>query len=159
MNDKVLSLIRSVRPDIVLMHGTWDRYLDKIVETAAALKRETGARVVVLGAVPTWRRGLPNEVLRYFLLYHGLIPARWSGGVTSGWFDAVMREKLAPAGAEFVSAWDVLCNGDGCLTRLGDSAGDITASDGIHLTEKGSTYLIDAVIDRVIDGPKAGNSR
>ncbi|MFH0302826.1 acyltransferase family protein [Bradyrhizobium sp. 31Argb] len=156
MNDKVFSLIRDARPDIVLMHGTWDRYLDEIAETAAALKRETGARVVVLGAVPTWRRGLPNEVLRYFLLYHGLLPARWSGGVTSGWFDAVMREKLSPAGAEFVSAWDVLCNGEGCLTRIGDSAGDITASDGIHLTEKGSTYLVDAVIDRVLDGAKAG---
>ncbi|MCA6107667.1 acyltransferase family protein [Bradyrhizobium cenepequi] len=159
MNDKVFSLIRDVRPDIVLMHGTWDRYPDKIAETAAALKRDTGARVVVLGAVPTWRRGLPNEVLRYFLLYHGLIPARWSGGVTSGWFDAVMREQLALAGAEFVSAWDVLCNGDGCLTRIGDSAGDITASDGIHLTEKGSTYLVDVVIDRVLDGPKAGKLR
>lgn len=154
INDKVFSLIRDVRPDIVVMHGTWDRYLDQIAETAAALRRETGARVVVLGAVPTWRRGLPNEVLRYFLLYHGLIPARWSGGVTSGWFDAVMREQLAPAGAEFVSAWDVLCNGEGCLTRIGDSAGDITASDGIHLTEKGSVYLIDAVIGRVLDGPK-----
>jgi peptidoglycan/LPS O-acetylase OafA/YrhL len=154
INDKVFSLIRDVRPDIVVMHGTWDRYLDQIAETAAALRRETGARVVVLGAVPTWRRGLPNEVLRYFLLYHGLIPARWSGGVTSGWFDAVMREQLAPAGAEFVSAWNVLCNGEGCLTRIGDSAGDITASDGIHLTEKGSVYLIDAVIGRVLDGPK-----
>jgi peptidoglycan/LPS O-acetylase OafA/YrhL len=159
INDKVFSLIRDARPDIVLMHGTWEKYLDKVVETAAALKRETGARVVVLGAVPTWRRGLPNEVLRYFLLYHGLIPARWSGGVSSGWFDAVMREKLSPAGAEFVSAWDALCNGQGCLTRIGDSAGDITASDGVHLTEKGSTYLVEAVIDRVLDGPKADKPR
>ena len=49
-------------------------------ETVAALKQQTGARVVVLGPVPAWRRGLPNEVLRYYLLHHRLIPARWNDG-------------------------------------------------------------------------------
>ena len=64
-----------IKPDIVLLHGTWEKYLDHVAETVAALKRQTDARVVVLGPVPAWRRGLPNEVLRYFMLHHRLIPA------------------------------------------------------------------------------------
>ena len=49
--------------------------------------------------------------------------------------------------------------GLGCLARLGDEASDISASDMIHLTEKGSEFLIDAVIDRVLNGPRASTAR
>jgi hypothetical protein len=63
-----------------------------------------------------------------------------------------LRDKVVPAGAEFISAWDAMCNADGCLTRIGDSAADISASDQVHLTEKGSEYLINSVLDRVLGG-------
>jgi hypothetical protein len=153
INDQVLRLVRDLRPDIVLLHGTWEKYLGNVAETIAALKHQTGARVVVLGPMPVWRRGLPNEVMRHFMLYHRLIPERWKGAVSSNWYDEVMSARLVPAGAEFISAWEALCNADGCLTRTGDSAGDISASDQVHLTEKGSVYLTGAIIDRVLGGP------
>jgi hypothetical protein len=151
INDQVLNLVREIKPDIVMLHGTWEKYLSNVVETVARLK-QTGVRVVVLGPAPVWRRGLPNEVLRHFMLYHRLIPERWNGSVSSNWYDSVMREKLVPAGAEFISAWEALCNTDGCLTRAGPSAGDISASDQVHLTDKGSVALISAVIDRLLGG-------
>jgi LPXTG-motif cell wall-anchored protein len=150
INDKVLALARQIKPDIVVLHGTWDRYLDNVDETVVALKQQTKARVVVLGATPEWKRGLPNEVLRHFMLYHQLIPARSTDAVTSNWYDAIMRAKLVPAGAEYISAWDAMCNADGCLTRIGDSAGDIAVSDQVHLTEKGSVFLIHAIIGRLL---------
>ena len=153
INDKVLSLVRDIKPDIVLLHGTWEKYIDNVAATVAALRRQSGVRVVVLGPVPIWRRGLPGEALRYFMLHHRLIPARWNGAVSSNWYDAVLREKLVPAGAEFISAWEALCNADGCLTRTGDSAGDISASDQVHLTEKGSVYLVNSVIGGMLGGP------
>jgi hypothetical protein len=118
----------------------------------AALKAQTGARVVVLGAVPWWKRGLPNEVLRYFMLQRKLIPERSDRAERDG-TAAALREKLAPTGAEVISAWEALCNAQGCLTRVGEGAADISASDQIHLTEKGSAYLIESVIDRVLGAP------
>jgi peptidoglycan/LPS O-acetylase OafA/YrhL len=152
-NDKVLTLAREMNPDIVLLHGTWEKHLDQRAETVVALKRLTAARVVVLGGVPAWRRGLPSEVLKYFMLHRRLIPSRSNVAAQSSGYDAVMRERLVPLGAEFISASDTFCNEEGCLTRTGDSAGDITVSDQVHLTEKGSEYLISAVIDRVLGGP------
>ena len=157
INDKVLSLARELKPDIVLLHGTWDRYLDGVAETVAALKQQTDARVVVLGSVPWWKRGLPNEVLRYFMLHHRLIPQR-SGRAEADGSAAKLRDKLVPAGAEFISAWDAMCNADGCLTRIGDTAADISASDQVHLTEKGSVFLIQSIIDRMLGG-SAGRPR
>jgi peptidoglycan/LPS O-acetylase OafA/YrhL len=149
VNGKVLSLAREIRPDIVVLHGTWEKYFDQVAETVTALKQQTKARVVVLGAVPVWKRGLPNEVLRYFMLHERLISER-SDRAEPDWTAAVLRAKLAPSGAEFISAWDAMCDADGCLTRVGETARDISASDQVHLTEKGSEFLVNSIVDRLL---------
>jgi peptidoglycan/LPS O-acetylase OafA/YrhL len=149
INDKVLALARQLKPDIVLLHSSWAGPLDGVAATVTALKQQTSARVIVLGAVPWWKRGLPNEVLRYFILHRQLIPQR-SDRATADPSEPRLREKLVPLGAEFISAWDTLCNADGCLARIGDTAKDISASDQVHLTEKGSIFLIQSIIDRVL---------
>jgi peptidoglycan/LPS O-acetylase OafA/YrhL len=154
-NDRVLARVIQLKPDIVLLHGLQGKYLDHIAETVAVLKRETGARVVALGAEPLWDRGLPNEVLRHYMLYHRLIPVRSFDAVLHHWQDVAVRDRLVAQGAEFISASDVMCNAEGCLTRLGPEASDMSASDAIHLTEKGSMFLIDAIIDRVLNGQAA----
>jgi peptidoglycan/LPS O-acetylase OafA/YrhL len=151
MNDKVFAMIRQIRPEIVLLHGTWEKHLDNVAETIVALKKETSARVVVLGGVPIWQRGLPSEVLRHFMLHRTLIPQRSANGRPTA-YDAVMRARLEPVGAEFISASSVLCNAEGCLTRIGDAASDLTASDQVHLTEKGSVFLVQSIIDRLLPG-------
>ena len=153
-NDAVIALARQIRPDIVLLHGAWEKYLDHVGETVTAL-RQIGARVVVLGPVPMWKRGLPNEVLRAYMLHHRLIPERSDRALVSAAFEHRMREALVPKGARFISASQALCNAMGCLTRVGDKASDITASDQLHLTEKGSVFLVRSVIDAVLDGDEA----
>jgi hypothetical protein len=157
INDKVLSLAREIKPDIVLLHSTWGRYLDGAAETVAALKKQTSARIIVLGSVPWWKRGLPNEVLRYYMLHHRLIPER-SSRAEPDRSGAALRRKLVPLGAEFISVWDAMCNADGCLTRIGDAAKDISASDQVHLTEKGSVFLVQSIIDEVLRGQPARSS-
>lgn len=149
-NDRVLSIARQLDPDIVLLQATWGKNIDNVVETVAALKQQTRARVVVLGPVPWWRRGLPNEAMRYFMLHHTLIPQRFAGAITSNWYDAVMRDKLEPPGAEFISAWDTMCDASGCLTRVGGTVDDLLYSDGVHLTDKGATFVVSAIIDRLL---------
>jgi hypothetical protein len=61
-----------------------------------------------------------------------------------------LRASLEPLGAEFISVWDIMCDAQGCLTRIGDQARDITASDQVHLTEKGSVFLIQSVIEQLL---------
>lgn len=158
INDKILSIARDLQPEIVLLHSTWDRYLDGVAETVAALKKQTNARIIVLGSVPWWKRGLPNEVLRFFLLHHHLIPER-SDRAAADSSGARLREKLVPLGAEFISVWDTMCNADGCLARIGDTAKDISASDQVHLTEKGSVFLVQSIIGTVLHGQTTRSSK
>jgi hypothetical protein len=157
-NDRVLAVARELRPDVVLLHGTWEQHLDNVAQTVTVLK-QIGARVVVLGPVPYWRRGLQNEVVRYYMLHQTLVPTRLAGAAASDTeYDKRMRERLLPLGAEFISARETLCNADGCLTRVGEAADDIVVFDQVHLTEKGSVFLIDAIIDRVLT-PPAGDRK
>ena len=157
INDKVLSIARDLQPEIVLLHSTWGGPLDGVGETVTALKQQTKARVIVLGSVPWWKRGLPNEVLRYFMLHHRLIPERSDRAETDS-SGARLREKLVPLGAEFISAWQTMCTADGCLTRTGDTARDITASDQVHLTEQGSVFLMQSIIGNVLRGQSRQSS-
>jgi hypothetical protein len=111
--------------------------------------------VVVLGPVPFWKYGLPNEVMRYWMLHHELIPARSDEVDADRAIDEQMRAVMVPKGAEFISARDVLCNADGCLARLGDKASDLSASDQAHLTEEASAFLVQSIIGRVLAAPHA----
>jgi peptidoglycan/LPS O-acetylase OafA/YrhL len=151
INDSILSIARDLAPDIVLLHGTWGPSLDGMAETVAALKRQTNARIIVLGSVPWWKRGLPEEVLRHYMLHRRLIPERSNRAMPDLWA-ARMRERIVPLGAEFISAWEAMCNAEGCLTRIGDTAKEISASDQIHLTEKGSVFLVQSIIGAVLHG-------
>ena len=70
INDQVLALARQIQPDIVLLHGTWEKYLDharRDRDRAEAADRRARRRARV--RCRAGQRGLPNEVLRYYLLH------------------------------------------------------------------------------------------
>jgi peptidoglycan/LPS O-acetylase OafA/YrhL len=150
-NDSIFKVISSVRPDVVLLHErgyTNPENIDGLKNTVRAL-RSRSIRTVVLGPDPVWKRGLPNEVMRYLVVFHKLIPIRSSERVYEVWNDTQMRSELTDLGAEYISAWDTMCNPDGCITRLGDRPEDIVALDQSHLTTSGSNFLIQAIKDRI----------
>jgi peptidoglycan/LPS O-acetylase OafA/YrhL len=153
INDEVLGIVSRAHPDVVVLHARGSTRPEDIAglkKTILALRGLSIPHIIVLGPVPVWKRGLPNEVLRYFVMHHALIPARFSQRVYQSWDDAQMRSALMGVGAEYVSAWDAMCDKDGCLTRLGEKPEDIVASDQHHLTESGSTFLIQSIKDKIL---------
>jgi hypothetical protein len=55
--------------------------------------------------------------------------------------DQQMREQAERLGAGYVSLIDILCDADGCLTRVGERPGDVTYWDGTHFTIAGSRFV------------------
>jgi hypothetical protein len=99
--------------------------------------------VLVVGPGPWWRGGLP-ELLEQYYVRHRVVPFRMTYGLElhSG-LDRVLRERSLFSGASYVSPIDLMCDGDGCVTRIGDNENDIIAWDDDHLTIAGSRYLVD----------------
>jgi len=145
-NDLVFGFVKSSRPDIVLLHAMWDRThdLDRLAATIEQLKALKIARIVILGPVPLWKRTLPLALVNAYRLTH-VIADRISGGVTGAGSDEQMRSFSQAHGVEYISAWRVLCDGNGCLTRVGPTAEEVVTTDIVHLSNAGSKYLVEKI--------------
>jgi len=142
-NALIFGFLRSAHPDILLLHAMWDRTdsLERLAETVRQLKALDIPRIVILGPVPLWKRTLPNALVNAYRLRH-VIADRIAAGVAGAGGDEKMRAFSQANGVEYISAWRVLCDGEGCLTRVGPSAEDVVTTDIIHLSDAGSKFLI-----------------
>lgn len=153
INQTVLETVGRTRPEIVLLQGRGTYLPDErpaLERTIVALRKLSVRRVVVIGPPPDWKRTLVNETLKYFVAHHEPIPLRYSQRVYRSWDDAGMRSFVTGLGAEYISMWDVLCNADGCLTRLGENLDDLVIYDQSHLTENGSRFFVEAVREKIV---------
>jgi peptidoglycan/LPS O-acetylase OafA/YrhL len=149
-NENVFVHLKSAHPDIVLLHSQWEAIdpalLRKTIEQLAALKIP---RIVILGPAPIWKRTLPHSLVNYYRFHH-VIPDRLASGVSGPADDLRMGAISKEAGVDYISAWHLLCNAEGCLTCVGPTAGDVVATDIVHLSEAGSGFLAAAVMRRLI---------
>lgn len=153
-NAAVFGFIKSSHPEIVLLHAMWDKSnnLDKLGDTIRQLRAIGVPRIVILGPVPVWKRTLPHSLVNFYRLRH-TIADRIAAGVSGPESDERMAAFSKAAGVEFISAWHVLCNPEGCLTRIGPTANDVVATDIVHLSDAGSTFLIEAIESRLFPRP------
>jgi peptidoglycan/LPS O-acetylase OafA/YrhL len=145
-NDIVLGFIKSSHPKIVLLHAMWDenKDLDKLGDTIGQLKALNIPRIVILGPVPVWKRTLPHSLVNAYRLQHA-IADRIATGVSGPQGDERMQAVSRAAGVEYISARHALCNPEGCLTRVGPTANDVVTTDIVHLSDAGSSFLIEAI--------------
>jgi hypothetical protein len=94
--------------------------------------------------VPVWKRTLPHSLVNFYRVYHS-IADRIATGVSGPERDGIMEGFSKQAGVEYISAWHMLCNSDGCMTRLGSTAADVVTTDLVHLSNAGSDFLAEAV--------------
>jgi peptidoglycan/LPS O-acetylase OafA/YrhL len=146
ISDLVFGFIKSSAPRIVLLHAMWDgnNDLGKLMETIGKLRAINVPRIVILGPVPVWKRTLPHSLVNFYRLRH-TIADRIAAGVSGPENDERMEGFSKAAGVEFISAWHLLCNQEGCLTRVGTTANDVVTTDIVHLSDAGSSFLIEGI--------------
>jgi peptidoglycan/LPS O-acetylase OafA/YrhL len=154
-NASAFDFVRSSTPDILLLHAMWDRTddLDKLRETIRRLKAMNISRIVILGPVPVWKRTLPNMLVNFYRLRHE-IPDRIATGVSGTGDDERMENFSRSVGVEYISAWHMLCNSDGCMTRVGPTANDVVTTDSVHLSSVGAIFLAERVGKRLFAGAR-----
>jgi peptidoglycan/LPS O-acetylase OafA/YrhL len=158
-NAAVLTVLRAVHPDRVVLHAAWndypyvdrvDRVADQLAVTLTALRDAGIDDVVVVGPSPRWSGALPDLLLRAALRADATgFPER----TANGWrrdaaaLDAVLGARVAGIdGVSYVSALDVFCDAAGCRTSVdGTAAGLVTFDDG-HLSTPGATFLARAMV-------------
>lgn len=156
-NAAVIELIRRFPPRTVMLFGAWQNYPDdwKIGSAYAAMLRASiekvraagVADIIVVGPAPRFDPSLPSQLLQDWLLHRsGALPDRLrTDRSTTSTIEAGIAQVARSTGARFISLLDLLCNDQGCLTKIPDSADDLVTWDYGHFTTRGATFVARAI--------------
>jgi len=146
-NTLIFRYVQQSHPKIVLLHAMWDSYnLRGLEETVSRLKALDAAHIIILGPVPVWKRTLPTSIVNIYRVSREL-PMRIKGGYSGPEVDVKLKTISQAQNIDFISAWNRLCNNDGCLTFVDGQ--NVITTDIVHLSEAGSRFLIEAVSDQL----------
>ncbi len=166
-----IRMISKTQPNIVMLHARWAyrhyhtsqaETIQKLKETVEAIQSASPAtKIIVLGPVPNWKTSLAREMFAYWRKSFpaALPPQYMDSGLDqeiAGW-DSFLESEVPKLGVTYLSAYKVLCNAEGCLTRVGPKSSDLTAVDYGHLSPNGAIYLVDHIAPPLLElmGPVA----
>jgi hypothetical protein len=137
-----LRTIAETRPDVVIVAQNANHNVETWGRIAQRLHDLGVRKVVFTGPSPHWATDLPKIIVRK--LWNGT-PHRTYLGIDTSVLanDAALKKAFVPTpGQMFVSLIDVFCDGDGCLTYLGDDRrSGITSWDLGHISSAASDFL------------------
>ena len=146
INNQIFQYIQKQRPEKIILAAEWPRYdWPKLWNTVVLLRKTGFTNIDLVGPVPLWLDGLPKQLyLKYRSDAFHRIPDRMWYGINPDFFEfeVYLSEFAKKMKLNYISPKKILCNEDGCITRLGDTGDSLTACDYGHLTKAGSIYLV-----------------
>lgn len=159
VNQEKLDILAKMKPEKVII--TWmttgsnaiQNHTEAVIgikDTIARIKKASpNTKVIIVGPVPQWNNTLVAIMLSYWRDYKTYPPKYISYGLNKSMFDwdTLFKSSLADAGVTYISALDILCHADECLTRVNDEAKGLITADWGHLSPAGSIYFVDRISD------------
>ncbi len=149
INNYVLERIKKNPPDKVILASRWsvgsrDDWWLPLENTIIQLKNIGIKDIVIIGHAPLWDDKLTHIMARFNKPFSQL-PVRLKSHFATDHdlLEQKMKNFAQHLGVSYLSTKSVLCNNDGCLTKVGDEKSTqlITLDNG-HLTKAGSIYVI-----------------
>ncbi|UFZ04405.1 acyltransferase [Bradyrhizobium ontarionense] len=162
INDDVVQRIGRLKPEVVILDATWGHaeavLREGLPRTVAQIRANSTARIVLMGPPPSWQGvGLSHNVLDYYRQTGQVLPERTWFRSNDEWTrgrDALFRELTRELAIDYISVRDVFCNVEGCLSRIGPGASQLTAFDPGHLTVPGAIFLASRTLDALLGPPR-----
>jgi hypothetical protein len=135
--------------------ANWSAYPMKqqMIELLQSLQdlRAAGAKqIAFVGPAPQWKEDLPTILYHYALREGFHLPRRLKFGLKDSAFemDSYLQQSIQPQQlARYVSLWSALCNEEGCLTRLGDTADTMTTWNDADFTLPAAIWLAPLILN------------
>jgi peptidoglycan/LPS O-acetylase OafA/YrhL len=144
-NAAILRKIAELKPRKVILFAVWNNYKDYgqnggLGATLVELKKIVGD-VVVVGQTPFWSPNLPTQVYDFWRSNRRLPDRLLPDPIQYRTIDGTLAALSAAAHVRFASAFDALCDEDGCLTHTPASKAELLTWDYGHPTASGARYL------------------
>lgn len=160
INDDSFRLIKSLKPDVVVLYAFWPHELydlNKMDATVAELKKAGIPKIIIMGPTPFWKGTLPQNILDYWKKGPAMQkpPLRMTYGLDDRLpgMDAKMRAMAERLGVSYISGYKLLCNEDGCLTRNGEDGEKVASVDYGHLTVDASESYVKLIAPLIFNTP------
>lgn len=144
INDEMLKYLSLNAPDKLILSAFWADYDTTSLEFTIKKLKEIGIKEIeIVGFTPQWNTPLQKNLYLYYKKF-GEIPYRSNFSLTHYTYpyDKYMTQRIAKIGIRYISLVKILCNQEGCLNRLKDENDSLIVWDGLHLTDKGSEYVV-----------------
>ena len=151
INEYVFDRIVKEKPDTVILAAQWNIYDWRRVErTITQLRKAQIRNIEIVGPVAQWFGSLPSVLARFDLPFSKL-PHHTTRGLNLdvGRVDLEMKEYLRGRQVNYISLLAILCDQNGCLTRVGDKPETMVSWDYGHLTDAGSEFLVAKFPNRI----------
>jgi hypothetical protein len=145
-NATALRKIAELKPKRIILFAAWLNYRERGLTDASIAEALTELRkicdnIVVIGPAPMWKPYLAKQVYNSWNA-NGRLPDRLPmDSRPYREFDRTLAQLSEKAQVRFVSAFDALCNDEGCLTHTPASRSEILTFDYGHLTPEGARFV------------------
>ena len=146
INDYILERIKKEKPDKVILAANWNLRVDKwifVERTILKLQAFGIKEIVLVGPMPRWTSPLPRILTRFDRPFDEL-PMRLKSYYNNEdrVVDIKMQDLANKLNVRYISLTKILCNGTGCLVRVGPQPNQMLNFDEGHLTYAGSKYVV-----------------
>ena len=146
INDYVFESIKKKKPDKIVLAAIWSEYDWRQIEGTINRLRQIGVTDIdLIGPVPRWTDNLSRLLyLKFRSDVFREIPKRMQFGLRQDVLelDPLLSDLAGQMKVNYISPVKILCNAQGCITRLGETGDTLTAYDHVHLTTLGSQFLV-----------------
>lgn len=150
VNNYILDRIKKEKPERVVLSAAWGHHDDwmGVAQTIDQLKLLGVKNIDLIGPAPDWIDTLPRQLFIYSRLdKQHRIPKRMSFGLDTHFLklDVSMQAIAEREKINYISLAKILCNDQGCITRVGDHFENLVTLDYGHFTDFGSIYIISKI--------------
>ena len=152
-NESALDVIKREQPYLLILNSNWTQdTLDKLPDLIRTLQRDGVQHMEIVGIFPKWQGSLPRVYFRYYKKFHSILPSSTRFGLANNLVPDQNVHAVATAlHVDFFSAYALLCQPEGCLTRVGSGKGSITTLDEAHITPAAAAYIARPLLSHWVD--------
>ena len=143
-NQVALDQIIKLHPQLVVIHKSWQTDMLGPIEKTIQIFQENRIKVALIGPTPVWTQDLPRIIYRHWKI-HQALPSPYFDQYLNP--DVPQMEESLKAIAQkyhitYYSAYQRLCNHQGCLVMIPDTDHALTTMDQGHITPAAGRYVV-----------------
>ena len=157
INTQNLQDLSKANPNILILHSAWqyannDLIKNKLNDLLDKISISLpNTKIIIFGPVVRWAVSPQHSSFLFWLTNKNVpVPNRLSGTVLTE-MEVLLEQLSISRNIKYISLSKIMCNEDGCISRLGNNINDFMQIDSSHLSKAGSEFIMDIIKSEILN--------